>query len=80
MRSIISICIICVFEHIGFAQPTRKEVMNPATRADDSKLNSDSLPAVYALNGKFDRLLVLQFKYQADLLAGLESMVKQHNI
>jgi predicted DNA-binding protein with PD1-like motif len=38
------------------------------------------VPDVYAISGQFDHILVLRFKYQADLLAGLESMVKQHKI
>ena len=54
--------------------------MKPTTPADDAKPNSDKVPDVYAISGQFDRILVLRFKYQADLLAGLESMVKQHKI
>ncbi|HXR03897.1 MAG TPA: PPC domain-containing DNA-binding protein [Verrucomicrobiae bacterium] len=46
----------------------------------DSKPNSDKVPAVYALSGQFDRVLVLRFKYQTDLLAGLERMVKECKI
>jgi predicted DNA-binding protein with PD1-like motif len=38
------------------------------------------VPDVYAITGKFDRVVVLRFKYMADLLAGLENMVKQHRI
>ena len=62
------------------AQQTRTVVEKPTTPADDSKPNSDKVPDVYAISGQFDRVLVLRFKYQADLLAGLESMVKQHKI
>ena len=81
MRSFISICLVCVFAHTGFSQPIRTEVTNPSSReADDSKVNSDSVPEAYALNGQLDRLLVFRLKYQADLLAGLESMVRQHKI
>ena len=38
------------------------------------------MPDVYAVTGNFERVLVLRFKYQADLLAGLEAMAKQHKI
>jgi len=55
-------------------------VTKATTPADDSKPNSDTVPQVYALGGQFERILVLRFKYEADLLAGLESMVKQHKI
>jgi len=64
----------------AFAQRTRTEVIKPTTPADDAKPNSDKVPDVYAVSGKFDRVLVLRFKYQADLLAGLERMVKEQKI
>jgi len=63
-----------------FAQQTKTEVTRPTTPADDAKANSDSVPDVVAATGQFDRILVLRFKFQADLLTGLEAMVKQHKI
>src|SRR5437867_1375401 len=62
------------------AEQTRTEVSRPTTPADDSKPNSDKVPDVYAIIGQFERILVLRFRYQADLLAGIESMVKQQKI
>jgi hypothetical protein len=62
------------------AQQTRTEVTKPTTPADDAKPNSDKVPEVYVISGQFQRVLVLRFKYQADLLAGLERMVKEHKI
>jgi predicted DNA-binding protein with PD1-like motif len=62
------------------AQESRMEVTKPTTPADDAKANSDSIPDVYALNGQFERVVVLRFKYQADLLAGMEKIVKEQNI
>ena len=35
---------------------------------------------MYAIQGQFDRILVLRFKYNTDLLAGIEKMVKQQRI
>ena len=61
-------------------QQTRKELTNATTPADDAKANSPSVPDVYAINGHFDRIVVLRFKYQTDLLAGLEKMVKEQKI
>ncbi|MEO7143613.1 MAG: PPC domain-containing DNA-binding protein [Bryobacteraceae bacterium] len=52
----------------------------PTTPADDAKANSSKVPAVYAITGQFQRVLVLRFKNKTDLLAGLESMVKQNHI
>lgn len=65
---------------MAMAQQTRTEVTKPTTPADDSKPNSDSVPGVYAITGQFQRIVVLRFKYQADLLAGLEKSVKEQKI
>jgi uncharacterized protein len=63
------------------AQESRRTSINPSPNpADDTKPNSDQVPDVYAVTGHFDRIVVLRFKYQTDLLAGLKKMVKQENI
>lgn len=62
------------------AQLSRREVVKPTTPHDDSKPNSPEVPDVYAISGQFERVVVLRFKYQTDLLAGLEQMVKKHQI
>ena len=61
------------------AQQTRTEVTN-ATTIEDSRSNSDSVPSGYAITGHFERIQILRFKYDTDLLAGLEAMVKQEKI
>jgi predicted DNA-binding protein with PD1-like motif len=61
-------------------QQIKTEVTKATTPADDAKANSPKVPDVYAVTGNFERVLVLRFKYQADLLAGLEAIVKQHKI
>jgi len=62
-------------------QETRREIVNPSpTPADDAKANSDRVPDVYALSGRFDRILIFRFKYDTDLLAGMEKMVKQEKV
>ena len=64
-----------------FAQESRRTTVNPSPNpADDAKANSDQVPDVYAITGHFDRIVVLRLKYQTDLLAGLQKMVKQENI
>ena len=69
-----------VFLIVLNAQETRTEVTKATTPADDSKANSDKVPEVYALSGNFSRVVVLRFKYQADLLAGIEDMIKREKI
>jgi hypothetical protein len=64
----------------ALAQRTTTEVTKATTPHDDSKPNSDAVPEVYAVSGRFERVVTLRFKYQADLLAGLEKMIKQEKI
>ncbi|MEZ5353744.1 MAG: DNA-binding protein [Bryobacteraceae bacterium] len=61
-------------------QKTHTEIVKPTTPRDDAKANSDSVPGVYAIDTQFQRVLILRFKYQTDLLGGLEEMVAKHNI
>jgi predicted DNA-binding protein with PD1-like motif len=80
MRPLIQILSFLAIATAATAQSTRTELTNATTSAEDSKLNSSAVPDVYALSGQFDRVLVLRFKYQTDLLAGLERMVKEQKI
>jgi len=81
MRALNILGLICLIALAASAQQTRREIVNAARNpADDAKPNSDKVPDVYAIEGKFDRVLVLRFKYGADLLAGIEKMVKEQNI
>src|SRR5260370_9699483 len=63
------------------AQQARREIVNAApTPADDARPNSDKVPDAYAISGHFDRVLVLRFKFDTDLLAGMEKMLKQEKV
>lgn len=63
------------------AQETRRTEVNPSPNpVDDTKENSSAVPDVYAITGHFDRIVVLRFKYKAELLAGIQQMVKQEHI
>lgn len=46
----------------------------------DSKPNDPSVPDAYAINGQFERVVVIRVKFQADLLRGIEGMVKREGI
>jgi predicted DNA-binding protein with PD1-like motif len=62
-------------------QQTRREIVNSAaTPADDAKGVSDKVPDVYSVTGNFSRVVVLRFKYDVDLLAAMEKMVKDEKI
>ena len=80
MRRLVQILSFLAVLDLATAQPTRTEITNATTPAEDTKPNSNQVPDAYALTSQFDRVLVLRFKYQTDLLAGLERMVKENKI
>src|SRR6267378_2484950 len=80
-KTILVLSVAGLLSGLLLAQETRREIVNAApTPEGDSKPNSDKVPDVYAIKGQFDRILVLRFKYNTDLLAGIEKMVKQEKI
>jgi hypothetical protein len=80
MRTLIQVLGFLAIASAAAAQTTRTEVTNATTQAEDSKPNSDTVPDAYAVSGQFERIVVLRFKYQTDLLDGLERMVKEQKI
>lgn len=62
------------------AQQTRTEVIKPTTPEQDSRSNSDEVPDAYAIEGNFERIVLLRFKHKADLLASMEKMIQQEKI
>jgi predicted DNA-binding protein with PD1-like motif len=77
-RALIALTLLAAATKLA-AQETRTETLS-APSADDTRPNSDAVPAGYAIDTKFERIVVLRFKYQTDLLGGLESMVRQQKI
>jgi predicted DNA-binding protein with PD1-like motif len=59
-------------------QQTRREITNPGTR--DAEPNSPKVPDVYAVPTQFERVLILRFKYNTDLLDGLQRMIKENHV
>ncbi len=81
MKNVQRLTVLALTASMTFAQESRRTTVNPSPNpADDAKANSDQVPDVYAITGHFDRIVVLRLKYQTDLLAGLQKMVKQENI
>src|SRR4029077_2259829 len=73
--------LLLILARPAVAQETRREIVNAAlTPADDAKPNSPQVPDAYAVSGQFERVLVLRFKYETDLLAGIEKMVSQEKV
>ena len=63
------------------AQETRHETTNPSKNpADDAKGLDPKIPDVFAISTQLQRVVVLRFKFDTDMLEGLEKMVKQEKI
>lgn len=80
MRTLLLILATLAYPVLLSAQETRTEVVRATTAFHDSKPNSDTVLAAYAIEGQFERVEIVRLKYQTDLLAGLEASVKQHAI
>jgi predicted DNA-binding protein with PD1-like motif len=65
---------------LSVAQQTRREVTRPANPTEDTRPNSDKVPDVEAIPGQFQRVVILRFKYNTDLLVGLEKAVKEQSL
>ena len=72
--------ILAIAALAGAQQTRREQTNNSANPADDRKPNSDKVPDVYAIDGQFDRIVTLRFKFGTDLLAGMEKIVAQEKI
>ncbi len=64
----------------SFAQVRKTEVIKATTPENDAKGLSASVPDAVAVSAKIDRVVVIRFKHQADILAGLEQQVKAQKI
>jgi hypothetical protein len=78
MRKLLAVCILTAL--LMAAQQTRRDEVLPSGAAEDSRPNNPDVPDVYGIRSQFDHLVILRFKYQTDLLAGMEKMVKEQRI
>jgi len=79
MKKLILTLSILTIVNLATAANTHADSPKPAAPADVGAA-TNAVPDVYALNGQFDRVVLLRFKSQADLLDGLEGMVKEQKI
>jgi len=80
LATIFSMLLLAAGSALLFAQQTRTEVTKATTALDDSKPNSADVPEAYAISSQFERVLVLRFKHDTDLLNGMETMVQKHRV
>lgn len=66
---------------MALAQQTRVESGEAGGHPEaDARPNSDKVPDAYAIPSQFQKVLILRLKYDTDLLAGIEQMVKENHI
>jgi len=75
LTAMLAVSVSCV------AQQTRREVVHHAVNpVGDAKPNSPNVPDALAFNAHLERVLVLRFKYNTDLLAQINKMVQQEKV
>ena len=79
-RRLLQLFILVSSSALLVAAETRTEVVKATTPALDAKPLSPAVPDVYAIEAKFERVVILRFKHQTDLLEGLTRMVKERKI
>lgn len=66
---------------VACAQETRRTVTNPSPNPqDDAKPNSSAVPDAYALTGHFDRIVIIRLKNGANLLDGMNRVIREQHI
>lgn len=80
MRSQIQVLLLLALAPAAAAQTTQYYVTKPTTPEQDAKPNDPAVPSAVATTGEFGRIFVFRFKHQADLLGGIEELVKEHEI
>ena len=80
MKNLLLASALLVSAAVLTAAETRTEIVKATTPQLDAKPLSPDVPDVYAIDGKFERVVILRFKHQTDLLEGLTRMVKEQRI
>lgn len=62
------------------AQETHRIITHPAKPADDARPNNPAIPDVEALSRQLQRIVVLRFKYNTNLLDGLQKAIASQHI
>ncbi|MHC4679001.1 MAG: PPC domain-containing DNA-binding protein [Planctomycetota bacterium] len=80
MKKLVLILACLVVINLAYSQKTQIQVTKPTTKHDDSKPNSKDVPEVMTLTDRFERIVVVRFKFNTDLLEGLEKAVEKDRI
>ena len=62
------------------ALATAQQIRTETGGSGEAKPDSDKVPDVYSVPTQFEKVMIWRFKYDTDLLAGMEKMVKENHI
>ncbi len=65
-----------IFAALAAAQQTRVE----SGGSGSARPNDPAVPEAYSIPTQFEKVLIWRFKYDTDLLAGMEKMVKENHV
>jgi predicted DNA-binding protein with PD1-like motif len=65
---------------LASAEKTQVEKLNATTPEKDAKPNSPDVPDVYTIAAEIKRTLILRFKFDVDMLAGIQQAVQANGI
>lgn len=71
-----AILAFAVFSALAAAQQTRVETGGSGS----SRPNSDQVPDAYSVPTQFEKVMIWRFKYDTDLLAGMQKMVRENHV
>jgi hypothetical protein len=77
---LLAAAVFCFRAEVSNAQQTRTEVVKATTPEEDARPNSGLVPDVIPIEGEFDHIVVLRFKFKTDLLQGLQKELKELGI
>jgi uncharacterized protein len=63
-----------------WAQESRREITTTKPDPSDLKPNSKEVPETVSISTQFERVVILRFKFDTELLAALEKAVKDNKI
>ena len=80
MKALI-VCALLAGPALIAAQETRREVTHAgANPADSRRPNTNAVPAVQVFDATIRRVVILRFKFDTDLLVGLQAAIREHKI
>lgn len=81
MKKVLALALLAVSPLALAAQETRHAIVHHAANpADDTRPNNPAVPDIQSIASSLQHVVVLRFKYDTDLLAGLQNAIREQKI